>query len=170
MNCKTKMGEKNMKKLTIIAALAMVACVSAFTFTGCGGSKTTSEGSKAEESSKTEESMVDGKYVSIEACLADPAFQAALNNTDTDEYSVAIKGEDNKLIYEYTYKIMIEDVDAQKESIAKISETESVKGAMVNVANGLKSFVHVENPCVVARYINMDGTLIYEATYEADAE
>lgn len=43
-----------MKKLTMIAALAMVACLSAFTFTGCGGSNTdsTTSDASAQESKK----------------------------------------------------------------------------------------------------------------------
>lgn len=167
-----------MKKLTMIAALAMVACLSAFTFTGCGGSNTDSttsdasaQESKKEESSKAEEaSMVDGKYVSIEAFLSDPVLSESFKGEETDEYTIDIKAEGDSLVYEYVYKSPIEDVEAQKELLSGSTATDAMSSVMVNIANTIKDYISVENPSVITRYLNSDGTLIYEATYEADAE
>lgn len=180
-----------MKKLTIFAALAMVACLSAFTFTGCGGSntestasdtsaqeskteessKTEEESSRAEESSKTEEaSMVNGKYASIEAYLADPTIKSALDSmiASNDTLTIEVKAEGDSLVYEYKYTQTYEDIELMKQSLE--SSASSVESTMVGVANSLKTCVDVENPTVVMRYLNGDGALICEIEYGADAE
>ncbi len=79
---------------------------------------------------------------------------------------IDIKGEDNKLIYEYAYTSQIEDVESAKSTLD--SGLEAQKTTFVNVANSLKDAVDVENPVVVVRYLNADGTLITEAEYEAE--
>ena len=156
----------------------MVACLSAFTFTGCGGSNAdtktsdiSAQESNNEESSDTEEaSMVDGKYTSIEAYISDPTIKSALDSampTD-DTFTLEIKAEGESLVYEYKYTETYEEIELMKETLE--SSASSMESSMVSVANTLKSIVDVENPKVVMRYLNGDGTLISEIEFGADAE
>lgn len=111
-------------------------------------------------------------YSSIEDYLNDPTVQASFeqvkNQTDTSEYSVDVKAEQDKLIYIYTLKIEVQS--GEQELMAQYIENNlaSAESTFKNIANSLKAVVDVQNPCVVLRYQDNKGTLIVEKEIYAD--
>ena len=168
-----------MKKISIIASFALAVCLSAFALTGCGEkaestSQAAAETTVAETTEAEKSSNSSGKFASIEDYLNDPTVKSALdttiNSSSTDDLTLEVKAEDNKLIYEYTYTEVYEadSVELMKESLATASD--SFSSTFNGVVNSLEAAVDVENPVVVTRYNNGDGTLIYEQEFTGEEE
>ena len=78
---------------------------------------------------------------------------------------ISISGEDNKLIYTYTYSQNVDTsqmADTLKNAMASQADT------FKNVASSIKAAVEVENPVVVVRYLNADGSEIYSEEFAAE--
>ena len=75
-----------------------------------------------------------------------------------------MRGEGNRLIYEYTYKTL-----AMTEEMRPLMEQELDKQAeaIQSVADSLQDVVDVEQPTVVVRYLDMNGTQIAAREYTA---
>lgn len=78
---------------------------------------------------------------------------------------IAITGEDNKLIYAFTYLDM-ENQEGMAEALKQ--GLESQEATFVSVAKSIKLAVDVENPVVVVQYLDANGEEIYSAEFTAE--
>ena len=125
--------------------------------------------SSTEESSNIESSVDSSKeFQTIDEFIeSDQAQQIVTQVQETagDIMTFKLLAEDgNKLIYEYTYAEQIEvDVDVIRDSLNSMTSTYAASAEYIG------QIVNVENPYVVIRYVNADGTLIYEQAFNADS-
>lgn len=109
---------------------------------------------------------------SIEDYVASDEVQEQLESIRSSMASsgidVDVIGEDNKLIYEYTYGEQFEE--EQVEAVAE--QLESAMNAQAstfeNVAASLKEATDVKDPIVEVRYLNADGSEIYSQEFTAE--
>lgn len=137
-----------MKKLiTAIVAIVMAATM-AIGMTACGGSP--EEKLKNYIESDTFQSQLETQKSSFGSTL-----------------DIDVKAEDNKLIYEFTYKTQIEDslIDSVKDQLD--TAFNSMSSTFESLANDLKNQVKIENPVVVIKLLNADGTTITELEFNA---
>lgn len=125
----------------------------------------------AEQAQAAAEQEVYYFYDSMEEYASSDLVQNILNSTleeyKTDEIGFAIRGEGNRLIYEYTYKTL-----AMTEEMPPVLEEELEKqaDALQSVADSLKDVVNVEQPTVVVRYLDMNGAQIAAREYTAQQD
>lgn len=166
---------------------ALLAFVLVFTAAGCGAEDEASDRAKAQaeeekrlaeeereaaqEAQRAAEQEVYYFYDSMEEYASSDLVQNILNSTleeyKTDEIGFAIRGEGNRLIYEYTYKTL-----AMTEEMTPLLEEELEKqaDALQSVADSLKDVVNVEQPTVVVRYLDMNGAQIAAREYTAQQD
>ena len=140
-----------MKKFTSIFAIVMVYLICALSFTGCNIG-------------------LDGKYKTVEAYLADPIVKASMKesmDTGAEDMEIDILGTENQLIYQYTFEETYDDATTQILKSSFESQVDSLEPTMVDVADSLKDVVSADNLCVVLKYLNGDGTVIFEHTFNA---
>lgn len=142
-----------MKKLVSLSAIIMVCVICVLSLAGCG------------------DRTLDGKYKTVEAYLADPIVKATLEESlgsDTDTMAIEVKAEGSNLVYEYAFTETYEAdlLDIMKSSLE--SSTTANEATFKDVANSLKDVVAGDDLGVIVRYLNGDGTVIFEATYKAD--
>ena len=91
-------------------------------------------------------------------------LDAQLEQLEAAGLTMEITGEGNKLINTYFYKDMVAD-----ESLAASLEAglESQKSTFEYVASTLEAAVAVENPVVVVRYVDSEGTEIISKEFQA---
>lgn len=167
------------RKLTGGLLCGLLALALAFTTAGCGaGEEDARERAKAqaqEEKRLEEEEYLEEEeqepyylYDSMEEYVASDLMQNILDSTlediRMDEIDFALKGEGNRLIYEYTYKTL-----AMTEEMTPLMEQEMDKQdeAFQSVADSLTDVVGVEQPTVVVRYLDMNGAQIAAREYPA---
>lgn len=129
--------------ITMVMAVAMVLCM-----TACGA--TPEEKLKSFIESETFQSQID-------------SYKSSFGST----LDVDVKADENKLIYEFTYKSQIEDddVEVMKEQLDTTFEANAA--TYEDIANELKSELKIEDPVVVIQALNADGTTIYEKSFKA---
>lgn len=119
--------------------------------------------------------------LSMTACGASPeeklknyiesdTFQSQLDTYKTSFGStldIEVKTDDNKLVYEFTYKTQIEDnlIDSVKDQLD--TAFNSMSSSFESIANELKTEIKIDNPVVVIKLLNADGTTITELEFEA---
>ncbi|MEE0914332.1 MAG: DUF4854 domain-containing protein [Ruminococcus sp.] len=137
-----------MKKFltAIVAVLAAVTMV--FGMTACGQTPEQKLNSYIE--SETFQSQLDSMKSSVESMM------------DMD-----VRAEDNKLVYEITYKTQIDDslLDATKEQLD--STFNAMSSTYEGIADTLKEELGIENPVVVLSILNADGTQITSLEFSA---
>ncbi len=140
-----------MKKFTSIFAVLMVCLICALSFTGC-------------------DIGLDGRYKTVEAYLETPAVKAELKesmDTGAEDINIEVFGTENQLIYQYTFE---ETYDAATVELFKAgfeSNVSSLESTMVDIADSLVDCVSADNISVVIKYLNGDGTVIFEETFNA---
>ena len=166
---------------------ALLACTLACASAGCGADDEAK--AKAEEEKRLEEKEREAAleaereaeearaaaerepyylYDNMEEYVASDLVQNLLGSSlaeyNTDEIGFAVRGEGNRLIYEYTYKTL-----AMTEEMRPLMEQELDKQAeaIQSVADSLQDVVAVEQPTVVVRYLDMNGTQIAAREYTA---
>lgn len=137
-----------MKKIltAVVAVLAMVTMV--FGMTACG--QTPEQKLNAYIESETFQTQLDSMKSSVESMM-----------------DVDVKAEENKLIYEITYKTQIDDslLDATKEQLD--STFNAMSSTYENLANSMKEEVGIDNPVVVLSILNADGKEITSLEFSA---
>ena len=137
-----------MKKFltAIVAVLAAVTMV--FGMTACGQTPEQKLNSYIE--SETFQSQLDSMKSSVESMM------------DMD-----VRAEDNKLVYEITYKTQIDDslLDATKEQLD--STFNAMSSTYEGIADTLKEELGIENPVVVLSILNAAGTQITSLEFSA---
>ncbi len=171
-----------MKKSKKFMSILMLSCLFATVFSGCnfvqiidtGAGYLDSQAFELAENSGTEDSQSDDKnYSSIDDYIKSPLNQVAIKQLfgeSDEEKSVEIVPEENNLVIEYRY---YETFDEQsiKSTAARHSEIYKFNSeAFVKLANSIKNEVNIEDPSVILRYYNGDGTFIYELEFKADLE
>lgn len=133
------------KILSLTVAFALILSLPIW-FTGCSGEK----------------------YDTMEAFLAGEKMQSeiasAKSTLDGSGLSLEVTSQENKLIYTYTYEQVLE-IDTARDILKNGLEAE--KETFQNIAEELRKTVNVENPVVIVRYLNPDGTEIYSQEFTA---
>ncbi len=129
--------------ITVVMAVSMVLAM-----TACGA--TPEEKLKSFIESETFQSQID-------------SYKSSFGST----LDVDVKADENKLIYEFTYKSQIEDddVEVMKEQLDTTFEANAA--TYEDTANELKSELKIEDPVIVIQALNADGTTIYEKSFKA---
>lgn len=134
------------KILSLTVAFALILSLSIW-FTGCSGEK----------------------YDTMEAFLAGEKMQSeiasAKSTLDGSGLSLEVTSQENKLIYTYTYEQVLE-MDSARDILKNGLEAE--KETFQNIAEELRKTVNVENPVVIVRYLNPDGTEIYSQEFTTE--
>lgn len=92
-------------------------------------------------------------------------LEAMLASLEEQGMQMEVLGEDNKLIYRYTFTNM-EKQDGMAEQLEKSMEAQTETFTMV--ANSLKTYVEVEDPMVIVEYLDANGEEIYTAEFKAE--
>lgn len=82
-----------------------------------------------------------------------------------------IKGEGNKLIYiyQYTDAPLITDSFTLEDAQASFDKAiENNASTFSSICSQLPQYIDVEDPVVVLRYLDMDGSLIWEKEFTAE--
>lgn len=89
-------------------------------------------------------------------------------NESSSDIKMEIFAEGDALVYEYTYNETVADED-ELELYQQAFETELAKSEaeFVDIADSLYDVTTVKEPSVIVRYLNADGSLIYEQEFEA---
>lgn len=167
-----------MKKSLSKIALCMAALFALLTLTACGAGNNNSAGSSssssadssssAASSSVSTDSPATGKFATIADFVADPTLQSQLNSIKEslgESMNIEIKGQDNKLIYEFTFPEGT-DTEGAAESLATALEGQA--STYKSIAASLLDSVEVENPVVVVTYLDSDGNEVYSQEFEAE--
>ena len=169
-------------KNIIRRTLALLCAVTlAFTPAGCAGSKDkkddttdTAAGSdssvSADDNASTAESS--GKFASIQDFVDSDLFREHLESkiTDFEEkgLSMSFSAEDNKLIW--NFKIDNPDLSDAIDPASLESALDSQASAFESVADALTTAVDVDNPAVLVRYLNSEGTELASREFGVSAD
>ena len=175
-----------MKKALKVIAVTLVLCTAALSFTGCNISlnlkpKANSEVSDSsvvieedttlveETTEEVTEDSSDKEFADIQEYIDYPVNYEALDSVKesfADTLDFEFYAEDDTLVYEYTYIDQIADgaVDTVKESLDE--NLESLSSTYKITIRDLVSRVDVEDPKLCIKYVNADGTLITEKTFD----
>ena len=130
-----------------------------------------SESSAAAETSAAQSggTTSSGKYATVADFANSSEVQTQLEiqkkSLDGTGMDIAITGEDNKLIYTFTYQ-ELENQEGMAEALEQ--GLEGQKSTFVSVAKSIKLAVEIENPVVVVQYLDAKGEVIYSAEFTAD--
>lgn len=81
--------------------------------------------------------------------------------------NMTVTGEDNKLIYTYTFETQLDDADGTI-SAGLEEGMKAQESTFKNIAKSLKDEIKVKDPVVVIKYLNADGSELYTVEYTAD--
>ena len=179
------------KMITRVLTLAL-ACIMALSLAACGDSKDPSSTTESSASSKvaTQSSSAEdnsssksyteedskastpssGKYASIdeyvESDMIQSQIESLMESLEDNGIKMEIKGEDNRLIYEYTYTTDVGDVETVVSALEQ--SLDSNTSTFENVASSLKLAVDIEEPIVVVRYLDKDGKELCSREFSAN--
>lgn len=173
-----------MKKNLIrgLAAALGAACV--LTFAACGGNNSSKTGSGTSSTATSSTVSSDstglglnenGKFNTVadfvNSDIIQSQLEAQMKQVEESGMTIDISGEDNKLIYTYTYsEAEIEESDIETMAAALETAMETQASTFETVASSLKAAVETENPVVVVRYMTSDGQEIYSQEFTPSAE
>mgnify|MGYP004647671285 FL=1 len=165
-----------------VMALLLAASLAATVFAGCGSSKDTdkSNDTKTTTESQSEEKDTskdaasgktdDGKYVDVDAYLADETIKSqldkALSSTE-DGINMEVLSDKDTLIYKYTFaeQLVTEDGDAETAKASFEKAVAQQDASMQSVANSLTTYIDQDPIKVKIEYVDADGTTLYEKEY-----
>lgn len=134
------------KMMTRILALALT-CIMVLSLAACGG----------------------GKFSSIQSYVESEAVQSQLedllSSLEGTGMEMDVRGENNKLIYEYTFNTDLGDTDTVAASLEQALDSNA--STFESVAADLKKTVKVDNPVVVVRYMSGDGKELCSREFSA---
>lgn len=108
-----------------------------------------------------------GKYDTVEEWVksekVQKEFDEMLADLDDSSMKMEILGEENKLIYSYTFLEEVPEGMGEQLGIALNEQASTFE----EVAEALKEEVDVDNPIVVVEYLNSDGSEIYSQEFTA---
>lgn len=127
-----------------------------FTKDGLAGSNQNTSGVKTEKYKTIAEF--------VESAEMQQQLESAKSAVEAQGMSISVAGEEDKLIYTYTFAEGTDLTDA--EEVLK-EGLDAQAGTFESVASTLKLVVDVENPIVVVTYLNSDGTVVYSDEFTA---
>lgn len=165
-----------------VMALLLAASLAATAFAGCGSSKdadksndtktTTESQSEEKDTSKDAASgkTDDGKYVDVDAYLADETIKSQLDKalSSTEEgVNMEILSDKDTLIYKYTFaeQLVTEDVDGDAVKASLEKGLAQQDASMQSVANSLTTYIDQDPIKVKVEYVDADGTTLCEKEY-----
>lgn len=165
-----------------VMALLLAASLAATVFAGCGSSKdadqsndtkttTESQSEEKDTSNESESGMTDdGKYVDVDAYLADETIKSQLDKalSSTEEgVNMEILSEKDTLIYKYTFaeQLVTEDVDGDAVKASLEKGLAQQDASMQSVANSLTTYIDQDPIKVRVEYVDADGTTLCEKEY-----
>ncbi|WP_322174357.1 DUF4854 domain-containing protein [Acutalibacter caecimuris] len=141
-------------------------------------SSSETESSSEAESSETESSEAgapaSGKFATIQEFLDDPTVKGQLDSmiesltAGDDSMKVAIAGEDNKLIYTFTYvgeTFSDDEISVMRDALEAAMGSQG--STFESIAGSLSSAIEVTDPKVVVVYETEDGKEIYSQEFSA---
>lgn len=111
-----------------------------------------------------------GKNPTVQDYLEQPEVKSQIE-TLCDQMAnsgidVKVTGEDNKLIYTYTFDVQVDDVEQAKSALE--AGLASQEATFTNIAKTLKEEVKINDPIVVLEYLNADGSEILVQEFKAE--
>lgn len=109
-------------------------------------------------------------YKSVEDYVNSDIIQSEVESTNenSDDIKMEITAEGDALVYQYTYSETITDEEelafCQETFESELSANEST---FVDIADSLYDVADVKDPSVIVRYLNADGSVIYETEFPA---
>lgn len=109
-------------------------------------------------------------YKSVEDYVNSDIIQSEVESTNenSDDIKMEITAEGDALVYQYTYSETITDEEElafyQETFESELSANEST---FVDIADSLYDVADVKDPSVIVRYLNADGSVIYETEFPA---
>ncbi len=149
--------------LTILLAGTMM-----FSFTACGGL-----GEPLNESSSSNATEAVTEKENIKATIDD---YIEVNKKSIDELKAQFEGvlglevyseNGDTLVYEYTY---LQDMDDVTDVSAIEKTIDQSTAQFLLLIDQLKDYTGLSSPKVCARYCNVDGSLIFEKTYDENSK
>ena len=80
--------------------------------------------------------------------------------------TIEVTGEGNKLIYSYYFDTQLGDVETIRAGLEEGIKAQ--EATFKTIAKSLKEEINVENPVVVIKYFNADGSELYTVEFTAD--
>ena len=150
--------------MAAVMALSLASCANPAPAAGSGSSDASSAASQASSTA----SKSSGKYASMKEDAESEEVQSQIKSLEdtvkAGGMELAIVGEDNKFIYAYTFTKDM-NVEGVADQLKKGLDAQAA--TFESVATSLKLAVDVENPVVVVKYINNDGTELYSQEFSA---
>lgn len=156
-----------------VMALSLAACSSGSSDSSSSDSSSDSSSSSSEStpssSSDSSSSTASGKYATVAEYVASDELQSQLSSLKESLASsgmdIDITGEENKLIYTYTYPEGT-PTDGLADGLATAIEAQA--STFKGVAASLKLVVDTDSPVVVVTYVTSDGTEIFTTEFTAE--
>lgn len=160
----------------IIRKLLLLICIMMlpFTLTACSGSKNNDNSAKSNNSEdknadsdgngsdNDSETEAAGKFPSIQEFIDSDLFQdemkSQISEFEEEGLTMSFSAEDNKLIWDF--KINDPDLSAALDTASLESALGSQSSTFESVAEVLPTAVDVDDPVVVARYLDSEGTVL----------
>ena len=121
------------------------------------------------DDSDEDDAVAFEKFPDIETYVESEEVQSQLDemvaSIEEQGMKMEVLGEDNKLIYRYTFTNM-EKQDGMAEQLEKAMGTQAE--TFTTIANSLETIVDVEDPMVVIEYLDVNGEEIYTAEFKAE--
>lgn len=116
-----------------------------------------------------EEETIQGKFATVKEFAESDMVQEQLKGLKSSladsGMDINITGEDNKLIYTYTYADL-ENMDGLAESLEEAMTAQ--ESTFKTVAASIRGAVEVDDPVVVVTYLDANGEEIYSVEFTAD--
>lgn len=160
------------RKFLRLAACAICAmCV--LGLSACNGSdaaSTTSIGGADAETSIVVTNE-DAPYANVEELFADETVAASLRESlramESDGIEMEVTGEENRLVYTFTYSSLPENADLEALGNALGEALDGTEETFSSIAGTLSATVRQADPTVVVRYQAKDGTELISREYTA---
>lgn len=109
------------------------------------------------------------EFDTIDAFLQDETVSKQINSVlaEQKDTQISVKAEGSKLVYEYTLDEgqNTEEFKKELENTTKMQEY-----TFTNIATALSEAIREDNPSVVVRYLDANGSLIFEKEFTPETE
>lgn len=109
------------------------------------------------------------EFDTIDAFLQDETVSKQINSVlaEQKDTQISVKAEGSKLVYEYTLDEgqNTEEFKKELENTTKMQEY-----TFTNIATALSDAIREDNPSVVVRYLDANGSLIFEKEFTPETE
>lgn len=150
--------------MAAVLALSLASCANPAPAAGSASSDTSSAASQVSSTA----SKSSGKYATMKEYAESEEVQSQLKSLEdtvkAGGMELTMTGEDNKFIYTYTF---IKDMNVEGVAAQLQKGLDAQASTFESVASALKLAVDVENPVVVVKYMNNDGTELYSQEFSA---